>query len=180
MKKRSSGARRSSGRSSETESSGESPEGSTMKNSEASAPSDSRTESLLASSPANRKPAKRNIPVAIRRAVWTRDGGHCAYQSQAGRSCGSRETIEFHHRVPWARCKEHMIDNIALRCRAHNQYEAVLDFGEAHMARFRKGISEGDPKGIAGRNSRRANDLGGIGRRKDQLDPDPVRKFTFS
>ncbi len=98
--------------------------------------------SLQASSPAKKTPAGRNISVSIRRAVWARDAGRCTYQSSSGRSCGSREAIEFHHRVPWARCKEHTVDNIALRCRAHNQYEAVLDFGEAHMARFWRGISE--------------------------------------
>jgi 5-methylcytosine-specific restriction endonuclease McrA len=82
-------------------------------------------------------PAKRSIPVCIRRAVWARDGGRCAYQSKDGRRCGSRRAIEFHHRIPWARCKEHTIGNIALRCRAHNQYEAELDFGAAHMAQCR-------------------------------------------
>jgi 5-methylcytosine-specific restriction endonuclease McrA len=85
-------------------------------------------------------PAKRNIPVAIRREVWLRDDGRCTYQSLNGRRCGSHGAIEFHHRIPWARHKEHTIDNIALRCRAHNQYEAELDFGTAHMAQFRKEV----------------------------------------
>jgi 5-methylcytosine-specific restriction endonuclease McrA len=101
-------------------------------------------------------PAKRNSPVAIRRAVWARDDGRCTYRSKDGRSCGSREAVEFHHRVPWARCREHTIDNISLRCRAHNQYEARLDFGEAHMARFRR-----DALGLY---SRRAADPREIGR----------------
>jgi len=83
-------------------------------------------------------PAKRNIPVAIRREVWSRDAGRCAYQSKNGRRCGSREAVEFHHQIPWARSRAHTVDNIALRCRAHNQYEAELDFGTEHMAQFRK------------------------------------------
>jgi hypothetical protein len=83
-------------------------------------------------------PVKRNIPVAIRRAVWTRDDGRCTYRSETGRRCGSREAVEFHHQIPWARCKAHTVENIALRCRAHNQYEAELDFGAEHMARFRR------------------------------------------
>jgi len=87
-----------------------------------------------------KKPAKRNIPVSIRREVWTRDDGRCTYQSREGRCCGSRETIEFHHRIPWARCKDHTVENIALRCRAHNQYEVELDFGAEHMAQFRKEV----------------------------------------
>jgi hypothetical protein len=90
-----------------------------------------------------RTPAKRSIPASIRRAVWARDEGRCSYQSKNGRSCGSREAIEFHHRIPWARCKEHKTDNIELRCRAHNQYEAVLDFGIEHMAQFRREVPAG-------------------------------------
>jgi hypothetical protein len=84
------------------------------------------------------KKPTRHIPVVIRRAVWARDKGRCTFESKDGRSCESREAIEFHHRVPWARCFEHTVENIALRCRAHNQHEAELDFGSEHMARFRR------------------------------------------
>jgi hypothetical protein len=55
-----------------------------------------------------------------------------------GGSCESREAIEFHHRVAWARCCEHTVENIALRCRSHDQHEGELDFGAEHMARFRR------------------------------------------
>jgi hypothetical protein len=84
------------------------------------------------------KKPTRHIPVAIRRAVWARDKGRCTFESKDGRSCESREAVEFHHRVPWARSNEHTVDNIALRCRSHNQHEAELDFGTEHMARFRR------------------------------------------
>jgi hypothetical protein len=90
-----------------------------------------------ANSPTKKQPA-RDIPVAIRREVWARDKGRCAFESKGGRSCASREAVEFHHRVPWARCNEHTLDNITLRCRSHNQHEADLDFGAAHMDRFRR------------------------------------------
>jgi 5-methylcytosine-specific restriction endonuclease McrA len=80
------------------------------------------------------------LSFAIRREVWLRDDGRCTYQSLNGRRCGSHGAIEFHHRIPWARHQEYTIDNIALRCRAHNQYEAELDFGTAHMARFRREV----------------------------------------
>lgn len=100
--------------------------------------SDTRAAKAKPCSSRARTPATRNIPVSIRRAVWARDEGRCSFQSKNGRSCGSREAIEFHHRIPWARCKEHRTDNIALRCRAHNRYEAILDFGIEHMAKFRK------------------------------------------
>lgn len=71
----------------------------------------------------------RKIPTAIRRAVWVRDGGKCTYQSRGGKQCGSREYLEFHHQIPWVRCRAHEASNIFLRCRAHNQYEAELVFG---------------------------------------------------
>lgn len=45
--------------------------------------------------------------------------------------------LEFHHIRNWARGAEHAVDEIELRCRAHNQYEAVLDYGPDFMARRR-------------------------------------------
>lgn len=88
-----------------------------------------------------RKKPARHIPVAIRREVWARDEGRCTFQSENGLSCESRDAIEFHHRIPWALCSEHTVDNIALRCRPHNQHEAELDFGTAHMARFGRDVT---------------------------------------
>ena len=71
----------------------------------------------------------RAIPAAVRRAVWERDGGRCAFIGASGRLCGEVGFVEFHHRVPFADWGEATVENIALRCRAHNQYEARLDFG---------------------------------------------------
>ncbi len=82
--------------------------------------------------------ASRHIPTAIRRAVVRRDAGRCRYVSPGGVRCGAAEFLEFHHVDPWARTGTHSVDGIALRCRAHNQYEARRVFGEEHMARFRK------------------------------------------
>ncbi len=82
--------------------------------------------------------ASRHIPAAIRRAVVRRDAGRCSYVSRGGVRCGAQEFLEFHHVAAWARTGTHSLDGIALRCRAHNQYEARRVFGEEHMARFRK------------------------------------------
>ncbi len=84
----------------------------------------------------------RSIPAAIRRAVSARDGGCCTYVSPSGKVCGSRCFIEFHHLVPWAVRPKHEVEGIELRCRAHNLYEAERDFGESHMARFKKPSAE--------------------------------------
>jgi hypothetical protein len=70
----------------------------------------------------------RHIPAAVRRAVWNRDGGQCAFIGTDGR-CSSRTLLEFHHLDPFAIGGEATIDNIQLRCRPHNVYEAALFFG---------------------------------------------------
>ena len=82
--------------------------------------------------------SSRHIPAAIRRAVWNRDGGRCGYVSAGGHRCNSREFLEFDHTQAWSRTRSHSIAGITLRCRAHNQQHARRDFGERHMARFRR------------------------------------------
>ena len=72
----------------------------------------------------------RNPPNAVKRAVWVRDQGRCAFVSRQGRRCEERTFLEFHHRLPYGKRGEATVDNIALRCRRHNQYEAVLVFGD--------------------------------------------------
>ncbi len=71
----------------------------------------------------------RHIPAAVRRAVWLRDGGRCAFVSHSGRRCTERGFLECHHVTPHAAGGEPTADNIQLRCRAHNGYEAELYFG---------------------------------------------------
>jgi hypothetical protein len=91
--------------------------------------------------------ASRHIPAVIRRAVTKRDGERCGFVSTAGRRCGSREFLEFHHHDPWAMSRSHAIEEISLRCRAHNQYEAERDFSAKHMIQFRRqGLSDPTPK----------------------------------
>lgn len=70
----------------------------------------------------------RHIPAEVRRAVWTRDGGQCAFNGARGR-CGERGALEFHHVRPFADGGPATVENIELRCRAHNAYEAELASG---------------------------------------------------
>lgn len=70
----------------------------------------------------------RSVPAAVRRAVWKRDGGRCAFIGTQGR-CTETGFLEFHHVVPFAAGGETTIENISLRCRAHNSYEAERDVG---------------------------------------------------
>ena len=47
-------------------------------------------------------PSSRHIPAAVRRTVWARDGGRCAFVSTNGRRCAEEGFLEFHHVVPYA------------------------------------------------------------------------------
>lgn len=69
----------------------------------------------------------RHIPADVRRAVWLRDAGRCAFVG-ASAVCGERGFLEFHHVVPFAAGGPATVANIQLRCRAHNAYEAALFF----------------------------------------------------
>jgi hypothetical protein len=80
-----------------------------------------------------KKNQNRGIPARVRREVFERDDGRCTFVDARGRPCGSRWRVEFHHKVPYARNGDHEASNITLRCRAHNQYEAELDYGVRFM-----------------------------------------------
>jgi 5-methylcytosine-specific restriction endonuclease McrA len=70
----------------------------------------------------------RYVPAAVKRAVWDRDGGQCAFVGAAGR-CSERGFLEYHHVVPYADGGATNAANLELRCRAHNAYEAERWFG---------------------------------------------------
>jgi 5-methylcytosine-specific restriction endonuclease McrA len=80
----------------------------------------------------------RAIPARTRREVFERDEGRCTFVDVEGRTCASTWQVEFHHRIPYASGGTHDTDNIELRCRAHNQYEADLEFGARFMAARRR------------------------------------------
>lgn len=82
----------------------------------------------------------RNIPAAVRRSVYERDQARCAFTSRDGVRCSSTSRLEFHHEHPFAHGGEHEAENISLRCRAHNQYEADLVFGSTFMNQHRTGV----------------------------------------
>ena len=79
--------------------------------------------------PRRRALHSRHIPAAVRRSVSARDGGQCAFVGTAGR-CTERGMLELHHLVPFADGGPATAENLELRCRRHNQYEAERWFGE--------------------------------------------------
>ena len=87
----------------------------------------------LAATPRPRSPianrsTTRHVPAAVKRAVWERDGGRCAFQGSEGR-CQETGFLEFHHVVPYAAGGDTSAENLQLRCRAHNVLEAERWFG---------------------------------------------------
>ena len=74
----------------------------------------------------------RHIPAEVRRTVWVRDHGCCAFVGKNGRRCSDRGFLEFHHVQPYALGGEATVTNIQLRCRSHNAYEARLYFARGN------------------------------------------------
>jgi hypothetical protein len=88
-----------------------------------------------------RKPARaqrssaagsRHVPAEVKRTVWVRDGGTCAFVGQGGRRCNEPGWLELHHVKPFAAGGEATSANLQLRCRAHNAYEAMSFYGPMH------------------------------------------------
>jgi hypothetical protein len=79
-------------------------------------------------------PASRNIPADVERAVWHRDQGQCSFEGPHHR-CEERSYLEYHHLTPWIVGGEPSVENIALRCRAHNEYESRVYFAPIQAAR---------------------------------------------
>lgn len=72
----------------------------------------------------------RRIPSDVRRAVWNRDGARCTFLAPSGYRCSTRGMLEFHHAEPFAVGGASSVENITLRCRAHNAHEARVGFGD--------------------------------------------------
>jgi len=76
-----------------------------------------------------RRLGSRHIPAAVRRVVWRRDQGRCAFAGPQGR-CTETGRLEFHHIIPFADGGPTSAENLALRCRAHNGFESEKRFGK--------------------------------------------------
>jgi hypothetical protein len=115
-------------------------------------------------------PLAREPSADVKRRVYVRDGGRCAFVAPGGRRCNSRAFLEFHHLTPYATGGLATLDKIELRCRAHNQYEAKVYFGPIHEAREeaaevgRTGAVNGtrswDESGFVGMTAQRTSGMG--------------------
>jgi hypothetical protein len=82
---------------------------------------------------ARRRKRSRYVSAAVRREVYLRDRGQCSFESEDGRRCEARAMLELDHVEPWAKLGDASVDNIRLRCRAHNQMHARECFGARHV-----------------------------------------------
>jgi 5-methylcytosine-specific restriction endonuclease McrA len=86
----------------------------------------------------------RNIPAPVRREVWLRDGGQCAFVSESGRRCTSRERVEIDHldlvgrRSHPSESGPPTAERLRLCCKAHNQHGAEKAYGKGFMQEKRK------------------------------------------
>jgi hypothetical protein len=90
------------------------------------------------------RPASRHIPAEVKREVWRRDAGRCAFVGRSGRRCSERGRLEFHHVEPYMLGGRSTTRNIELRCRAHNAYEGELIFGRWKGRPMITGDNSGD------------------------------------
>jgi 5-methylcytosine-specific restriction endonuclease McrA len=92
--------------------------------------------------PVKRRPWSRDIPAAVAREVYRRDGGCCAFVGADGRRCGARAFLQLDHIIPHALGGPPSVENLRLLCWAHNQWRARRLFGTASvrdaMARARR------------------------------------------
>jgi 5-methylcytosine-specific restriction endonuclease McrA len=79
------------------------------------------------------KASSRYLPSDLRRQVYERDQGRCRFVGPSGNRCRAREYLEFHHLIPFAQGGAPTVENIELRCSAHNAFEAERDYGRDVM-----------------------------------------------
>jgi hypothetical protein len=99
----------------------------------------------LAASGSEEKSSSRYIPAQVRHAVMLRDGGRCTFVAADGRRCEEVSGLEFDHVHPFACGGGHDMNNLRLRCRAHNLHWAEQVYGasfiEKKVAERRRGLS---------------------------------------
>ncbi len=86
-----------------------------------------------------------SIAAGIRRVVWARDGGRCAYIGMTGIRCVSRRFLEMDHVKPRTLGGGDTIGNLRLLCRPHNDSERRRVVGERRYAGTTWPLSAGPP-----------------------------------
>jgi 5-methylcytosine-specific restriction endonuclease McrA len=89
------------------------------------------------SRPSTRPPRSKagRISRALRRAVFERDGCRCTFHDENGNRCPATTLLEIDHAHARALGGKEELDNLRVRCRAHNHLHAEKTFGRAHVDR---------------------------------------------
>ncbi len=95
----------------------------------------SRPKRQQSAAPRQQEPKSRHVPAAVKRAVAERDGMRCTFVDSHGRRCRETGGLELHHIKAFAEGGEATVENIALRCWAHNHYDAEQRYGAAYIRR---------------------------------------------
>ncbi len=101
------------------------------------------------------------IPAEVRRQVWERDGGRCAWVGPDGRRCNCRWQLEVDHVRPPSLGGTSTLKDLRLACKSHNLFHAEQVYGRDFMRKYRKGeFAIGGESCGAGRTARRAKATG--------------------
>ena len=92
----------------------------------------------LAPAPAG-EPASGRVSQEVRRQVFARDGEQCTFTDEHGNRCPCRSRLELDHVIPRACGGTDDVDNLRVRCRAHNRLYAEECFGRDLIERKIRG-----------------------------------------
>ncbi len=92
-------------------------------------------------------PGAAHIPAAVRREVWTRDGGCCSWPLDSGGVCGSRLRLQFDHLVMRVEGGLPTVANTRLLCAPHNRLAARELLGDQIMDRYCRDPRQGELDG---------------------------------
>jgi 5-methylcytosine-specific restriction endonuclease McrA len=106
--------------------------------------------------PRGTKEGSRHIPAGVSRAVWKRDGQRCAFAGSGGR-CQETRFLELHHIHPYGHQGPATVENISVRCRAHNVYDSELVFGPFVVRETRENYADsGETRAVSKRKKTKA------------------------
>src|SRR5438105_15336677 len=82
--------------------------------------------------------ASHDLPDPMKREVYLRDQGRCAFVDENGNRCPETGGLEFDHIDGLAQTHVHDVDRSRLLCRVHNQLAAEQLYGRVFMERLRQ------------------------------------------
>lgn len=74
-----------------------------------------------------KNPRSRYISAEIKKKIFIRDQFKCQFKANNNHICGSKKFLQVHHIKPFAKGGENTLENLSLRCQAHNLHEANIE-----------------------------------------------------